>query len=399
MDLRRALVELQVSGTEENALGDRRPATQAYRSVRHGLRDPVVARRAIGAALVAATLILLPFGTARVASAFRRCRPARTGAAGSLPLVDRCTGTLLVLRDRTGFGALDLDAGRSTRLGGAHVAGTSPEGATDAISRDHAAVLDSGSAFSVGLRGGRTFDLGPAVAVLPDGERGWWVIAPGGQHGLPGTVARRAVGDRSDLGQPLYLDAGVTPLAGVSRGLIVRSGAAALAVVGGPRPGPLRTQLHIDRVVATDRDTILVVVTTPAGRAELWTVDVERDTERRIGEAGQLPAAEAGAPAAKFSPDGRRLAVVVNQTSASGFRNDAVVVVDLPTGRVVPVPGGGTAAPSPALAWSPDGRWLFFVQAGGPVGRTMGAYRRGDRVAGALRYYPPGIVDLLAVRR
>ena len=60
------------------------------------------------------------------------------------------------------------------------------------------------------------------------------------------------------------------------------------------------------------------------------------------------------APALEFSPDGRALAI-----SADVEGDNRLYLLRFETGRVVPIPGATDARPP---AFSPDGRWLAFVQ-------------------------------------
>jgi hypothetical protein len=104
-----------------------------------------------------------------------------------------------------------------------------------------------------------------------------------------------------------------------------------------------------------------------------------------------------GAPGAKFSPDGRWLALFTPFDGPHPQLSDQLSLVDLRRGTIVAVPGGGTASDRPALAWSADSRWVFFLQAGGPVNRTIGAYRLGASSATEMRYFPDPVFDLAGV--
>ena len=79
--------------------------------------------------------------------------------------------------------------------------------------------------------------------------------------------------------------------------------------------------------------------------------------------------------------------------------SDQLTLVDLRRGTVAPITGGGTVATIPSLAWSADSRWVFFLQGGGPTGRTIGQYRIGDRAPTALNYYAGPVQDLAGVGR
>ena len=329
------------------------------------------------------------------------CRPAVTGGPGSLPLTDGCTGTVLVVADRGGeVETLDLDRGRVAPLDDPHLAHATPGAATRSVSAGHIAVIDHGVAWSVALRpGGRDHELGTARMVLDDGAGGWWLIGGGGPHALPGEAARRARGDRAGAGPALFLGPGVTPSLGLGGQLLVSGGAGALALVGGQHPGPVRTGLDVTGVVAGHGRTLVVAANDPSGAEALWVVDVRTGLRQPLGRAGRIGTAISGAPGVKFSPDGRRLAVLAGLPPRGTVPGAAVTLLDIRTGKLTAVPGGGTAADQPALTWSADGRAVFFLQAGGPVGRTLGVYRLGDPAAGTVRFFPGPAEDLLAVAR
>jgi hypothetical protein len=79
--------------------------------------------------------------------------------------------------------------------------------------------------------------------------------------------------------------------------------------------------------------------------------------------------------------------------------SDQLTVVDVRRGTAVAVAGAGTVAGLPSLAWSANSRWVYFLQGGGPTGRTIGVYRLGDRASTALNYYAGPVEDLAAVAR
>ena len=85
-----------------------------------------------------------------------------------------------------------------------------------------------------------------------------------------------------------------------------------------------------------------------------------------------------------FSPDGALLAVAL--------ANGRLALLDVLSGSVREVPGVRLAGGSGALAWAPDGDWLFFSA---PRGRLM-AYRPSSEQLEVLPARPPGHVLELA---
>jgi len=378
------------------------PAAPAQRR-----RAPGGAARLVVAALGAAALVvLLADGLAAATIAARRCRPTSVPGVGTLLYSDQCTGTELLLQASLGrIVTVDVDRGHTGVIDDPHLLTAWPGTATSAPSYGHIPVVDQGEAWSVPVQGhAPALPLGPADEVLPDGTGGWWIVAPA-PHGLDATELRRARGDQARLGPGILLGPGVRPIIGTADGLVVSGPVGGLALVDGAHPGPLRTGLDVQEVITAQGHTLLVEGSKPGvvegsqagGSPELWTVDVRTGTSRPVGPPGRIGVAVGGAPGAKFSPDGRWLALFTPYAGPHPQLADQLSLVDLRRGTVTAVPGGGTASDQPALAWSADSRWVFFLQAGGPVDRTIGAYRLGARSATEMRYFPDPVFDLAGV--
>jgi len=364
------------------------------------LRWPLSAgmARVVAVVLGVAVLgVLVGDGVAAFAIASRRCRPTSVPGVGTLLYSDQCTGTELVMQESLGrFVTIDVDRGRTGVVDDPHLLTPWPGTATSSPSFGHIPVVDQGEAWSVPVNGrGPALLLGQADLVLPDGVGGWWIASPA-PHGMDGTELRRARGDRAGAGRGIVLGPGVSPVVGTADGLLV-SGAGGLSVVAGAHPAPLRTDLDIQQVITAQGHTVLVEGSEAGGPAELWTVDVRTGAARLVGLPGRIGAAVGGAPGAKFSPDGRWLALFAPYAGPRPELSDQLTVVDLRRGTVTAVPGGGTASDQPALGWSADSRWVFFLQAGGPVNRTIGAYRLGARSTTEMRYFPDPVFDLAGV--
>ncbi|MCU0627680.1 MAG: hypothetical protein MUF21_14530, partial [Gemmatimonadaceae bacterium] len=116
----------------------------------------------------------------------------------------------------------------------------------------------------------------------------------------------------------------------------------------------------------------LAVAGTSHGQPDLWLVDLDTRTQRRLTNdayAELLPA---------WSPDGRMLAIATDQHDGTDlatldFGPLRVALLDPASGRVRPAPGldaldaafPGVRTSNPQ--WSPDGRTLFVVADGGGV--------------------------------
>ncbi|GAC1540858.1 MAG: hypothetical protein NVS3B12_28050 [Acidimicrobiales bacterium] len=367
--------------------------------------------RRIVAVAAAIALVATFAGAVAVGAALRPCVPSRTDGGSGRRLVSACTGTVLVLRNESGGGApsverVDLDGGRVSPQGDDHLRAATIGAATSTLSQDHLAVVDGGEGWSIPLRpGGGTRDLGPASKILDDGSGGWWVIREAGPHALPGLLAHRVRGATGPTTDPLIIGDGVTPLAGTTEGLLVRASGSSLALVGGAHPRPLSTGLDVRDVLAVSGEHVVVTAHGEPTHADaattddgVWLLDLRSGRRQLLGierDAQTLPAPLR----ATFSADGSKLAVLLPLPTQGSLPAHTVAVVDVASGRIDAVPGGGTAAEHPAMAWSPDGLRLFFAQAGGPVHRSLAAFRLGSARVEELRYFPGPLTDLVAARR
>jgi hypothetical protein len=338
-------------------------------------RHRVVPRWALAVVVLAAALAV----GVRAATA-HGCRPGRQ--PGAPQLLDRCSGVSLLVESAGGATLLDLDRGDVMHLPPRR------DLASQSLSAGRMLDIDDGQAFAMGI--GPPVALGPATGAVDDGTDGWWLIM-GNDHPAGSETARPVAGTGPLPGPTILLGPGVTPVGGLDGDLVVANDARRVSVVGGTHPGPLDPDLGPLDVVATSGDVALVRAQ-PAGRpGGLWLVRPSGG-ERYVGPATRVVPGAGGFAGARFSPNGRQLAVFL--PAANGAQ---LAVLDVATGAVRPVPGGVSIVAVPAVAWSPDGRWLFFSQGGGPVGWTLGAYRSGDRKARQINYFPPAVSDLMAV--
>lgn len=72
---------------------------------------------------------------------------------------------------------------------------------------------------------------------------------------------------------------------------------------------------------------------------------------------------------AAFSPDGNKVAFEMNQGCSVNVCDEGLMILDLETGRITPVPGSGSVVWIKQLSWSPDGK--FLAGNGGNGGREQ----------------------------
>lgn len=118
-----------------------------------------------------------------------------------------------------------------------------------------------------------------------------------------------------------------------------------------------RERVTTGSVLAVGPTAWLVVECDEAGGCRELVIDSDTGTRHRLGRAHGSSAITAGVVA----PDGGAAAVL----KLSGSQGSTLHLVDLTTGadRLVDVPAG-RLEPGPALAWSPDSRWLFVAADG-----------------------------------
>jgi hypothetical protein len=123
----------------------------------------------------------------------------------------------------------------------------------------------------------------------------------------------------------------------------------------------------------------------PGGDCQLVLTDLTTGLDRVIAPTGSLGFLGGGA----FSPDGTKIAAFIHPDHILGPGLNGqvmkLVIVDVATGTVRPVPGSIAEYGEPYgfATWSPDGRWVFFGgfsgggQRRGKVLHHVGAYRIG----------------------
>jgi hypothetical protein len=278
--------------------------------------------------------------------------------------------------------------------------GQAPAGLRLLVSGDHPGLLD--------VRAGRHTDLPGLAGVLPPNGWAWLRPAPGGvlaTLGRFGALALRTVLlTPTGLAVPLGDTPAVTPLRdggflaasvdGRRTSMVVRTAsgtsaarwtaAGAAAPVGDtvagtlvrvaategqagadlllvdPRTGTVRRRLGTDRIPLGASATAVAHLAGKCFRnCQLAVTDV------RTGRSREYPTPDQGPPrTARFSPDGRRLALFVPGQYVAGnlrLRPGFVAVLDLATGAVVRVPGVETGAEQTATGgWSADGTMLVL---------------------------------------
>ncbi len=141
-----------------------------------------------------------------------------------------------------------------------------------------------------------------------------------------------------------------------------------------------------DFAVSPDGRAIAYSALRPDKGADLWLIDADGHNRRRLAD---CPQADCGAPA--WAPDAawlvfeRRPLVATSAGPTPG--SPRLYLVDLMAGTVQPL-FKDEAQLGSGPHWSPDGRWLAFVD---PL---LGAVALYDRTAGGLTYIPSALAQL-----
>ena len=100
-----------------------------------------------------------------------------------------------------------------------------------------------------------------------------------------------------------------------------------------------------------------------------------------------------------FSPDSSHLAAPISEGDGPSYRIDGIAVVDVATGsaRVVPRSGNLDRFHAGAMAWSPTGDRLYFVQQAGAVISYDPSTDEQTRIARLPGKFE-SVIDLVAVR-
>lgn len=303
----------------------------------------------VGLALFFALGVLLQRSTSN------RAQPPKQVAAQSLPSLHRTTGASLLLLAPDGLHTLDVD-GQRLRTGS--IAELPPGPVTAAATNgDRAVVVVDHRAYVVPLSlDGPAAGIGPAVSVYPSRHPGrvWLLTYP-----ADGSVVAREL----DLGgvetsPPAVLGGSATVRGAAGDGVVVdrlsTDGTRSLATWDPTRPADPPATFRTDAVfVAATPD---VVASRPSG-CSAAPCDLYLDTPA-TGQHRVVARAlgSGGVTAAAFTSSGRRLAVV----ETDGVRSRGTIV-DTSTGAVTRFAADPVAQAQPALAWSPDGSWLFVT--------------------------------------
>jgi hypothetical protein len=218
------------------------------------------------------------------------------------------------------------------------------------------------------------FDAAGRVVRLVDGDEGAPQLLARNHRSIPtddatsvwvydhltaniGGVASR-VGFDGTLHDRIELPALAQPLAGTADELIVATpGTISRIDIDSGR----RQQIARGQALASDgvRIARLDCLADLSCGVVIGTVD-QPDQVRVTLQAGDLPVGLFDVSEARFSPDGRWLALpVYRELDNERFERSNVAVIDVTLGTEVDrVPGSTLTAPTTPFAWSPDSRWL-----------------------------------------
>jgi len=171
-----------------------------------------------------------------------------------------------------------------------------------------------------------------------------------------GGVASR-VGFDGTVEDRIELPALAQPLAGTSEGLVVGT-PGTVSTIGNDGD---RRLIARGQALASDGTNLarLDCLGDLSCSVAIGTLD-EPDRARVTLQPGDLPVGMFEVPEARFSPDGRWLALpVYRELDNLRIERSSVVVIDTELGTEVErVPGSTLTAPTTPFAWSPDSAWL-----------------------------------------
>jgi hypothetical protein len=362
------------------------------------LRRRVGSRRASRRRIRAAAAITLSTLAAAAALALvhtAKDQPAVTAAASAAGVFPERTGSVAVLDDGyDGIVAIDLDHRVAVRrpVDGQR-AGDQPFRLTRVAS---SLIVGWGDVYAAPLDGSAPHRLGTATISIPAAEPGrvWLVEYPGGRIGV-GTPTLREV----DLtGRIIVQAAGLDPARYVP----------ALGIPGGvayeSRVGIALWNVARGRIVRVLPTSASVASFAVAGHGSTiawcdslcFTLRLTDTQSSRPDVVARTPTSTLAfqARSARFSPDGRQLAVVATTPGPVDPRaKGEIVLIDTRTGASRAITGRSWS-PFTALAWSGDGRRLLFSS-----NTTIGEYLLRDRqVRTATLGFPIGTLGVVAQR-
>lgn len=276
------------------------------------------------------------------------------------------TNTILVFSDGTdGATAVDLDqhlAGRRAVDG--ERAGDQQYRLT--LTGDHL-VVGWGEIYAAPLDGGPSHRIADATIYLPASEEGtvWTLTWEGGRIGAGSSTLRRVQIDGTTVVESDSFDpATLEPVQAVPGGLLVNSpDGVAVWNADTESTGPV---LGHGRAVAAATD----------GQVVAWCAS-------SCAEVHTAPLTVTGAPTARHvAPGAQQIALSRDGAHLAVLRpngDSAELVVTTPPGSEETVVGQGLDA-SGALAWSPDGRQLFYTESSyGAASMRVGRYHLDDQ--------------------
>jgi hypothetical protein len=251
------------------------------------------------------------------------------------PLLPRSTGVVLFLLGPSTPKLIDVDTGtvRSISIPTLGSAAASPHGFVvgDVATGELRLISAAGDV--------QPLPLAASGGLLPGADGRWWSVAGGGERASLSEVDAGF----QPTGPTIDLPPNVMPAGGVEDGIVVSQFGSVSLVA---RDGHVR-DLGAGDVVAV-RNRLLARFGCPRLRCTVDLVDTRSGRVRPVAGLPDVTSHVGG----RFSPDGRWLALILNEPTAS-----VLVLVDVDRGRAELL---RSAARGP-FAFSTDGRWLFVV--------------------------------------
>jgi hypothetical protein len=256
----------------------------------------------------------------------------------------------------------DLDTGERVTVDGAPAAGAVPRaGGMVTVIGDRVMFLPDVEPGAPAIR----IDTGTAVFPSDIDDRVWVLIGEG--SGATDINVREIDLSGRRTGETTELPEGVIPIGGVTGGLVLDSPDGVFLL---DREGNAR-RVASGSAVGAFGSSVVHRACDDDLRCSLYITDVETGERRQVAGGSEIP--PAGFAEQGVSPDGRLL-FSFTYAEAGG----AVTLLDLEAGEVAFEAGPEFVGGGGGAVWSPDGRWLFWLDDSADGGAGVNALRADD---------------------